>query len=378
LSVAAPIAPSAVRAAETAALLYENNSQRILAFCLGRLRNREEAEDAVQQTFLKAFAAMRGGFRPTVERAWLYRIAENVCADRLRANGRRVRHEAGDGEAVLEVLPARDSQRIDGLEEALAALTPQQRHALLLREWQGLSYDEIASELRLSHSAVETLLFRARRSLARRLEALPLLPWLKSTLFGAGAGAKTAAAVAVTVGVGAATVGPIVVDRSSPAPRPAPVQATVAELPAAPRSAPARRTEGPSPTAAERSAPKPASSTQRETARPAVAVPETTEGSPATPAAHPGPTPRRAADTAPSAERNVPAPPPARLAPVEAPDTPALPLPALPDPNDLPVQLPVEVPLPAPKLELPVIEPPAPLQPVVDAVDRTVDLPLLP
>src|SRR5205085_6601963 len=57
------------------------------------------------------------------------------------------------------------------LEDALAEMPETQRHALLLREWQGLSYREIAAELEVSQSAVETLIFRARRSLARRLEA---------------------------------------------------------------------------------------------------------------------------------------------------------------------------------------------------------------
>jgi RNA polymerase sigma-70 factor (ECF subfamily) len=225
MSVAVPLTTSAaVRAAEAAALLYEHHHGRILAFCLRRLRNREEAEDAAQQTFLKAFGAMRGGFRPTVERAWLYRIAENVCADRGRANGRRVRHEATDGAAILEVTPARDSQAIDGLDEALAELTPAQRQALLLREWQGLSYREIASELELSQSAVETLLFRARRSLAKRLDTVPLIPWLKTMLLGSS-GAKTVAAVAVTVGVGAAAVAPIVLQGSTER-APGPTQGT--------------------------------------------------------------------------------------------------------------------------------------------------------
>ena len=211
---AVPVTTSAVRAAESAALLYERHHGRILAFCLRRLRNREEAEDAAQQVFLKAFGALRGGFVPAVERAWLYRIAENVCTDRLRANGRRVRHEASDGGAILELTPARDAAPIEGLEEALAGLTPAQRRALLLREWQGLSYREIAAELELSQSAVETLLFRARRSLAKRLDAVPLLAWLKSALL-CGSGAKTAAVVAVTVGVGAAAVAPVVVDEGS-------------------------------------------------------------------------------------------------------------------------------------------------------------------
>ena len=62
--------------------LYERYSGRILGFCLKRLGTREEAEDAMQTTFLKAQRGLRRGVVPEFEAAWLYKIAENVCRTR--------------------------------------------------------------------------------------------------------------------------------------------------------------------------------------------------------------------------------------------------------------------------------------------------------
>ena len=75
-------------------------------------------------------------------------------------------------ELIEEIVPGPSRQRDEliGIQAALAAMPEQQRRAILLREWKGLSYREIASELELSQSAVETLIFRARRSLAQALE----------------------------------------------------------------------------------------------------------------------------------------------------------------------------------------------------------------
>jgi RNA polymerase sigma factor (sigma-70 family) len=352
MSVAVPFTTSAVRAAEAAALLYEHHHGRILAFCLRRLRNREEAEDAAQQTFLKAFGAMRGGFRPTVERAWLYRIAENVCADRGRANGRRVRHEATDGAAVLELVPARDSQPIEGLDEALAELTPAQRQALLLREWQGLSYREIASELELSQSAVETLLFRARRSLAKRLDTVPLIPWLKSALLGSS-GAKTVAALAVTVGVGAAAVAPIVVQRSTER-APVPARSTPVATPE--RSGDLQTVERRR--AVERATERTVQPSRAVVAGPGEAAPTVVRSTPAPSA----PTPTAGGSSKPQS-------------PAPAPNAPAPTLPELPiEVPSLPVP---EVKLPEPTLEVPVLGPI--VEPVVAPVQQVVEtLPELP
>jgi RNA polymerase sigma-70 factor (ECF subfamily) len=154
--------------------LYERYASRLYGFCLARLGSREEAEDAVQTTFLNAFRGLSRGVVPASESAWLFKIAENVCLSRHRATFRRRRVEApGDLSLVEETVaaPARADEELIPLEDALAEMPEGQRRALLLREWQGLTYREIAAELEVSQSAVETLIFRARRSLARRLEA---------------------------------------------------------------------------------------------------------------------------------------------------------------------------------------------------------------
>src|SRR5207253_3712965 len=109
------------------------------------------------------------GVQPEFESAWLFKIAENVCLTRQRSSFRRRRVESpGDLDALQDLLPSpqREADELIRLTDALHGMPEQQRRALLLREWQGLSYKEIAEELDLTQAAVETLLFRARRSLA--------------------------------------------------------------------------------------------------------------------------------------------------------------------------------------------------------------------
>jgi RNA polymerase sigma-70 factor, ECF subfamily len=192
--------------------LYERHADRVFQYCLNWLRSREEAEDAAQTTFLYAYRGLDRGVVPTHERGWLLSIARNVCLSRTDAARRRAVEVAQDPHALEEIIAApAPSNELDGLTDALATLTEQQRHAILLREWHGLSYSEIAERLELSQAAVETLLFRARRSLARRLRQ-PLgvgsfLPWLRS--LGEGGAAKVAlgaATVAVTATTGAVTI----------------------------------------------------------------------------------------------------------------------------------------------------------------------------
>jgi RNA polymerase sigma factor (sigma-70 family) len=196
--------------------LFERHSGRIFGYCLRRLPNREEAEDAVQHTFLNAYRGLRQGVVPRSETAWLFKIAENVCRERRRSAWRRSRIESAadpDGLASIAAAPERSHDELAGLADALAELPPNQQRAILLREWQGLSYREIAGELGASEAAVETLLFRARRSLARKLDrsrgktwGLNLggaLTWAKS--FFGGAAAKIAATALVVAGVAVAT-----------------------------------------------------------------------------------------------------------------------------------------------------------------------------
>jgi RNA polymerase sigma factor (sigma-70 family) len=200
--------------------LYEQYANQIFRYCLHQLGSREEAEDAVQSTFLNAFRGIKRGVVPELESPWLFKIAHNVCLSRRRTSWRRGRIESPTDFDVVEELtpaPSRRSDELIGLQDVLERLPENQRRAILLREWQGLSYREIAEELELSQSAVETLIFRARRGLASGLEQPPagkrrvargadlgnVLAGLKSLLLGGGAAAKVAATVAV---VSASTV----------------------------------------------------------------------------------------------------------------------------------------------------------------------------
>jgi RNA polymerase sigma factor (sigma-70 family) len=216
--------PAAPEADATRAL-YERYSRQILNYCVHQLNSREEAEDAVQTTFMNAFRGLKRGIVPEAEQAWLFKIAENVCLSRRRSSWRRGKVESpNDFEVLQEIVPSRHGNRADeliGLEEALEAMPENQRRAILLREWQGLSYREIADELELSQAAVETLIFRARRSLAaglenpappkkrRRISAAAnglnlgsFITGIKSLLSGSAA----VKAVAVAVAAGSATV----------------------------------------------------------------------------------------------------------------------------------------------------------------------------
>jgi RNA polymerase sigma factor (sigma-70 family) len=201
--------------ADVTRALYEEYANQVFRYCLHQLGGREEAEDAVQSTFLNAFRGIKGGVVPEFEAAWLFKIAHNVCLSRRRSAWRRGRIESpADFEVIEELTPApsRRADELIGLQEVLERLPETQRRAILLREWQGLSYREIAAELELSQGAVETLIFRARRSLARGLEQ-PLdvkrrrvarafdwsnvLAGLKAALIGGSVAAKVAATVAV-------------------------------------------------------------------------------------------------------------------------------------------------------------------------------------
>ena len=205
----------AVSAEATLTDLYERHARRVFRFCRHWLRSREEAEDAVQTTFLNAFRGLDRGVVPAHEEAWLLSIARNVCLSRTDAVRRRAVEVPRDPHTLAELVAApMVTDELDGLNEALAALTEQQRRAILLREWHGLSYREIAETLALSQAAVETLLFRARRTLARHVRR-PLgiggfAPWLRS-LGGGGAGklAVGAAVVAITATTGAIAIAPL-------------------------------------------------------------------------------------------------------------------------------------------------------------------------
>jgi RNA polymerase sigma-70 factor, ECF subfamily len=163
--------------------LFTEHSRRIYAYCLRQLGSREEAEDAVQATYLNACRSLLSGFEPEVAQAWLFKVAHNVCLTKQRSTWRRRRVERPEDIQEIEQLiasPHGPGDELLGIDDALASLPPQQRRAILLREWHGLSYREVAVEMGVTQGAVETLIFRARRSLAAALEA-PEAPQTRRT-----------------------------------------------------------------------------------------------------------------------------------------------------------------------------------------------------
>jgi RNA polymerase sigma factor (sigma-70 family) len=151
--------------------LYRAHVQDVYRYALMVLRNRADAEDVAQTTFLKAYRAMEKGDRPRHPRKWLITIAHNTCRSRMRDAKRRPQEVSLETQ-VTDAAAIRTNEDVDvgELVHALGALSFNQRSALVMRELEGRSYAEIAEVLDLSSSAVETLLFRARRAIREQLE----------------------------------------------------------------------------------------------------------------------------------------------------------------------------------------------------------------
>jgi RNA polymerase sigma-70 factor, ECF subfamily len=211
----APDSDCGPRVAARVEQLYECHAPLVRSICGALLRDRTEAEDAVQQTFLSAHRALLNGSSPRDAAAWLATIARHESIARVKARMREPLpvdiedHEPVAPDAQAAVLGRAEARELGA---ALAELPPQQRDAIVLRELRGLSYQEVAATLAVTNSAVESLLFRARRSLQARLQgALAALSpggWVQGLreLRGLGGGGVAAPAVAkaAAVGVGAA------------------------------------------------------------------------------------------------------------------------------------------------------------------------------
>jgi RNA polymerase sigma factor (sigma-70 family) len=150
--------------------LYRRHVADVYRFALAMLRNPADAEDVTQTTFLNAYRAYRGGERPRAARSWLITIAHNVCRQRFRELRRRGDEVELDETAALAAAPEEAAPSADDIRRALSNLRFTQRAALVMRELEGRSYAEIGEVLGLSTSAVETLVFRARRALREQLE----------------------------------------------------------------------------------------------------------------------------------------------------------------------------------------------------------------
>lgn len=164
---------------------YEGEVYRV---SMRMLSHREDALDAVQETFLRVFRGLPRFRGDATFRTWVYGIAINVCRNRLASRERRDRRRTS---SLTRDCPDNDPPELplpDGapspdrvaygrelraaLERALAALSPDHREALVLREIEGLEYDEMARVLSCRLGTVKSRLARARAALARQLEGV--------------------------------------------------------------------------------------------------------------------------------------------------------------------------------------------------------------
>jgi RNA polymerase sigma-70 factor (ECF subfamily) len=193
--------------------LYTQHSRVVLGLCHALLRNHAEAEDAAQQTFLSAHRALVNGSEPREGAAWLATIARNECWSRIRSGMRQplpsadLDDEASASDPVAEAIRRAD---LAALWVAVSELPVQQREALLLREFAGLSYEELAEALAVTTPAVESLLFRARQGLRARLQtayaAISGVGWVEWAARLVAGGSAPAAAKVAAVGMSAAVV----------------------------------------------------------------------------------------------------------------------------------------------------------------------------
>jgi RNA polymerase sigma-70 factor (ECF subfamily) len=158
--------------------LVDRYAPRVHRLCFALLRQREDAEDAAQEAFLRAYRAL-GRFDPTYDfPPWLLTIATNLCRDRLR----RRRHEAAglDADRMEECAvlverptePSRDRARLlAGIDRALGRLNADHRAAFLLYHRERMSYAEIAAVLGRPVGTVRAHLHRARRRLGDLLQS---------------------------------------------------------------------------------------------------------------------------------------------------------------------------------------------------------------
>jgi RNA polymerase sigma factor (sigma-70 family) len=164
--------PLALRASPEQAFesLYERHLCDVYQYTSALLGDAADAEDVTQATFLNAYRAIERGARPRSARAWLHSIALNLCRQRFRQAARRPLQVPLESD-LADVEADDQSPTLDDLMRALKQLPFNQRAALVMREFEGRPPREIAQALELSLGAVETLLFRARRSLREQLES---------------------------------------------------------------------------------------------------------------------------------------------------------------------------------------------------------------
>jgi RNA polymerase sigma-70 factor (ECF subfamily) len=163
--------------------LVERYQRKVITIAFGILHDREDALEVSQEAFAKVFTSIQQFKEEASFYTWLYRIVVNLAIDRQRQKGRQPlleRDDQGEGESDrIETIPdtsgadpyeqVKDKELGERIRAALAELTPAHKAVILLREVEGLSYEEISEVLQCSRGTVMSRLHYARKRLQSRL-----------------------------------------------------------------------------------------------------------------------------------------------------------------------------------------------------------------
>jgi RNA polymerase sigma factor (sigma-70 family) len=178
---------AAVRAGHDHAFeeLYARYSERIYSFIVSKVHDHGRAEDIAQEVFMSALRRLRASDQTIAFKPWIYEIAKNACIDEFR-RGSRAREVPleSDGDFVVDrqkssvsrvptpAAAVESKQRLDDLRGAFGGLSSTHHQLLVMREFEGMSYDEIGERLDMTRQMVESSLFRARRRLSEEYQEL--------------------------------------------------------------------------------------------------------------------------------------------------------------------------------------------------------------
>jgi RNA polymerase sigma-70 factor (ECF subfamily) len=165
-------------------LLVERHSRNVFRLAYRMTGNEQDAEDVVQETFLRAHRQLGRYEARSSFSTWLYRIATNYTLDLIRSRKRHQEHRevnTDDGREILQTIPANapgqdrmvfSGQVRDRVSAALEELSAQERTAFVLRHFEGMSIEQIGATLGTGANATKHSIFRAVQKLRRSLEPL--------------------------------------------------------------------------------------------------------------------------------------------------------------------------------------------------------------
>ena len=154
--------------------LYNRYKGPVYSFCYKMLLDSDAAQDVTQGTFLRIYENRDRLMKSSAFKSWLFTIARNQCLNALRRSGKHVGIEPDGANLPVSIdtpfTRMERSEQVRFVTKFLESLSPEYREVIVLREYQNMTYEEIAAVTRSTISAVKSRLFKARRKLAQLME----------------------------------------------------------------------------------------------------------------------------------------------------------------------------------------------------------------